>query len=734
MKKAKGKKKRINRKKGGQSVNKHIRHERIGNFLYYGEEIVKELIDKIISLSITMHNTNRIYSKLGDICFDHFKKEVTYYLKQEFIVHERDELIFPEFQFQTDLLLKSCENIEPIQKISNDQENNTLFSPFADIIPDEIIKPKYDFKFAKSNFWGFISQPSSTIKDREASTQIDFLKYYPLPPNKKDNENNGSKKKDINKALLDSSNKMQYKKKLSSSSLNLYYSYNTNTNNTINNQKESTPHKKTLIANLPYFDIPHEKLQLINELPEIKDLRLEKEKQIKQKEEEIKKQSKIVHNEIEINRNYLSSKHNDKKLFTKFTTDSQGGIISIKPIPLDKLVMEFSVAKYQQKEVQHLSNSLFNKQKSFSLPQKQTDNSDIKPEVIKNLNVPDNSSFKADKTSPQLTKLTLSDTIHTISNANSIMRQVNLGISRSLAYKFNNKRQISPCGSAFDLMKPEIGVTILEDSKVKSGGKDFFKKYNRLSVENYKQTLKETFLNRTTSTFEFFPKKNNNNLNNDFHTPLHTNRPIELKLNKPNINKDNFSVQGPSLKKVNSAANIRMANHKFSSICSAMDNLDLLNEQNKVISTKNKKTEIFTIQNIYENMKKTILEKKPWSPVAMHSNRLSHNNSTEFNEINKFNKTLINCKQWGKFSNLREKFMNSPTNHIRSPTKVSQKEINLYTSKIKMPRERIKQSAQEVLMNNTMKYFKRKKLLQTKGLNFYKQNNIKEPVNKVNNN
>jgi hypothetical protein len=78
--------------------------------------------------------------------------------------------------------------------------------------------------------------------------------------------------------------------------------------------------------------------------------------------------------------------------------------------------------------------------------------------------------------------------------------------------------------------------------------------------------------------------------------------------------------------------------------------------------------------------------------------------------------------------------MNSPTNHIRSPTKVSQKEINLYSLNIKMPRDRIKQSAQEVLMNNTMKYFNRKKLLQQKGINFYKQNSIKEPVNKDNNN
>ena len=39
-------------------------------------------------------------------------------------------------------------------------------------------------------------------------------------------------------------------------------------------------------------------------------------------------------------------------------------------------------------------------------------------------------------------------------------------------------------------------------------------------------------------------KINNNNLNNDFYTPLHTNRPIELKLNKPNINIDFFELAG----------------------------------------------------------------------------------------------------------------------------------------------------------------------------------------------
>ena len=735
MKKAKGKKKRLNRKKVDKSVNKHIRHERIGNFLYYGEEIVKELLDKIISLSITMQNTNRIYSNLGNICFNHVKKEVTYFLKQEFIVYERDDLIFPEFHLNTPSSLEPLDYIETIPKISNVQENNTLFSQFAEIIPsNENTKLSYDFNFEKDNFWGIIPQPPSTIKDREASTQIDYLKCIPHLPNKEENESNSNKKKDINKALLDTSNKMHYKKKSSTSSLNIHYSNITNTDRIVNNQKESSPHKKALIANLPCFDIPNEKLQLINELPEINILRLEKEKQIKEKEEEIKKQNKITNNETEINKNYLSNKHKDKKLFTKYTIDSQGEILSIKPIPLDKLVMEFSIAKYQQKEVKQMSNSVFNKNKSPSSPQKQTDNNNKKPEVIKNPYLPDNISYKIEKSSPQLTKLTSNDTTHKNTNSTGIVITTNLGISRTLANKLSSKRQISPCGSSFDLMKPEVGVTILEDSKVKSGGKDFFKKYNRLSVEHYKQAFKETLLNKTSSAFEFFPK-NNNNLNTNFNTPLHTLKPIELKLKKTNSNKDYFSFQGSSLKKVNSAANIRMANHKFTSIRSAMDNLDLYNEQDELKSTKDKKNELLSIQNIFENMKKTIYKKKPCSPIAIHSNQLSQNSSVELSEINKFNKTLINSKQWGKVVNCKEKFLyHYPRNHIKSPKKVSQREISLYISNIKMPRDRIKQSAQEVLMNNTMKYFNRQKLLQQKGITFYKQNNIIEPINKDNNN
>ena len=40
-------------------------------------------------------------------------------------------------------------------------------------------------------------------------------------------------------------------------------------------------------------------------------------------------------------------------------------------------------------------------------------------------------------------------------------------------------------GSSFDFMNPEVGVKIIENEKIKNGGKNFYIKYNKYSLENY---------------------------------------------------------------------------------------------------------------------------------------------------------------------------------------------------------------------------------------------------------
>ena len=55
-----------------------------------------------------------------------------------------------------------------------------------------------------------------------------------------------------------------------------------------------------------------------------------------------------------------------------------------------------------------------------------------------------------------------------------------------------SKEPISVAGSNFDIMNPVCGVNLTEDKKTKSGGKDFFHKYNKFSLQVFEETLNKT--------------------------------------------------------------------------------------------------------------------------------------------------------------------------------------------------------------------------------------------------
>ena len=51
---------------------------------------------------------------------------------------------------------------------------------------------------------------------------------------------------------------------------------------------------------------------------------------------------------------------------------------------------------------------------------------------------------------------------------------------------------ILPSGSNFDIINLEFGVSLKENEKYKTGGKDFYHKYNKYSMDNYNKQLKDT--------------------------------------------------------------------------------------------------------------------------------------------------------------------------------------------------------------------------------------------------
>ena len=64
------------------------------------------------------------------------------------------------------------------------------------------------------------------------------------------------------------------------------------------------------------------------------------------------------------------------------------------------------------------------------------------------------------------------------------------------------KGNLKPSGSNFDLIKPEIGVIIQENIKVKSGGINFYEKFNKFSVNDFDRTM-NTIFDRNFSNFNY---------------------------------------------------------------------------------------------------------------------------------------------------------------------------------------------------------------------------------------
>ena len=58
-------------------------------------------------------------------------------------------------------------------------------------------------------------------------------------------------------------------------------------------------------------------------------------------------------------------------------------------------------------------------------------------------------------------------------------------------YNLNYGWKVEPSGSNFEIINPEIGVTVMEDNMSKSGGNHFYDKYKKYSLKDYNKILNE---------------------------------------------------------------------------------------------------------------------------------------------------------------------------------------------------------------------------------------------------
>ena len=183
---------------------------------------------------------------------------------------------------------------------------------------------------------------------------------------------------------------------------------------------------------------------------------------------------------------------NSKQYYGKnVTVDPNGKIVLIKRINIDRLKKDFTTAKTTLKNIKQkkVNKKIENKEKennegdnnNIINKDKETIDNDKKNEInnlIEQLKTINNKGSE-NKTLPKI-----SNKRGSISN-NEVKSENN-------ETKKNKKESIIPSGSNFNIINMEIGVSIKEDEKFKTGGKDFFKKFNKYSKEIYDKKLKES--------------------------------------------------------------------------------------------------------------------------------------------------------------------------------------------------------------------------------------------------
>ena len=237
-------------------------------------------------------------------------------------------------------------------------------------------------------------------------------------------------------------------------------------------------------------------------------------------------------------------------------------------------------------------------------------------------------------------------------------------------------------GSSFNNFYPEIGVNIKEGQQTKSGGNDFFKKYKKFDITKFNNTManiyKESFY------------KSRNIINNNNNTSSDFNNASNNIINSSNLNgtSDNFnnnqslyrtmfrSISLPDIKPIMKSKNLR--NNSVivgDNITSFIDSYQNQKEQKDNAEYKNLKysnyiqaseafkqvmlsrdNDIITDKKIKTSNSESFINTMYHKGISKINNYKKKN---KYNDINDFNATILNDKNWGKDIIYNNSFNNS---------------------------------------------------------------------------
>ena len=468
-------------------------------FLNEANIIVNDIIEKIISLSITTNIKIKIEKQIPSSCFDFLRNAIDSYLSLNFIFHDKEEInSLNSFEQKKEEII---DGIIPILKNENENEKNEISITQTEPSFEEQIF--YNNNLNGDNNWDLMDEPLSNNYDRYATTlvkfkEIDKEKNYKI--NKKeileeiDEENENNTLNENEKNMVENRTR-NVKEGTLGKTIKLSNIYKEDLNNNNKNKKRNL---NEIMSQFSYHDLDNDN-DIYKEPENINYEKLRKELEKKENEQiEEKKNQKNAKREVE-NRMKLAVEKNRQYAGKKITVDSNGEIVFIKGIKLDKLNKDFILMKTGTKLIKDEENE---NEKNKSKKKKKKFNSSNTIDAINNINIE-----KKEEKEKILEKNTNENNIVEENNIEkTALKGRNQKLPKIKGNKTKNQEEIYKLkllkrieegpivlsGSNFDIMNMEVGVSIKEKEKFKSGGKDFYHKFNKYSMDNYNKQLKDT--------------------------------------------------------------------------------------------------------------------------------------------------------------------------------------------------------------------------------------------------
>ena len=614
------------------------------------EIIVNNIINKIISLTISNSLKKRTDNEIPNNCYEFVRETLNNFLIPYYIFYDKDETRNENKNETNKSIFKS--DIEIIDKeLINNENNINKTGDETDIFENYFFNNSYKGE----NDWNLIDEPISLNLDRYSSTLIKF---------KETNKNiDGGKYKMNNGGILEVDENEENN-----------ISKNDKTPN--DKEKEKEKEMELMKKNKKRFSLikKSEKKQILNEKDngfEIYDLEPEENnqgieiRQINKLREQFENQKKnkdiekkIINKEKEklINIKKINEEINKKYIGKKITKDHNGEIIFIKKIKPEKLKQDFVFGKAKLKTINSVKKKNTKKEANKSV---EKNNQEIDEKDM------DNSLKKTSKKTnvKALPKLPESKSKLSLALA-TIETQDKNEDNKSISSK--KRFPIITGGSNFNLMNMEIGVSLKEDEKYKTGGLDFFSKFKKFSLKAYDKKLKESEAsNKLKKNIEIVedPKSKTIDEMNNFYPTNYTmgystsygNNNFSLTQTDPNnfmnrntINRmystNNSSLFNQYIKNINSS-NFKENNRKnnsfnpfiqltmgSSSLIGSLDKLNLASNEEEKNHKKRK--------NIFREAKKNILRKEHkffLDDINLFTKNIVTNKKIEINGEKKFN-------------------------------------------------------------------------------------------------